>query len=150
MAEARGVVLGVAGDMPNIIVDVGRLELALINLISNAIKYSDPNKSARSVEVTAEADGSGTCFISVADNGVGIPEQKIAMIFRRFTRAHADQEEFESLSGVGLGLAIVDDCVNAMGGAISVESEVGVGTRFRMTLPCPTEMPAAPQTIAAS
>lgn len=149
MADARDVQVRVAEDMPKVVVDVGRLELALVNLISNAIKYSDSTKPERVVEITAHTDGDGACVIAVKDNGIGIPSHRIAQIFRRFTRAHADQPEFESLSGVGLGLAIVDDCVNAMGGTITVESVEGNGTTFELNLPCPQdatapEPPASP------
>ncbi len=142
MADARDVQLRIADDMPKVIVDVGRLELALVNLISNAIKYSDPTKPERYVAIDAHTDGDGACVLSVTDNGIGIPSHRITQIFRRFTRAHSDQPEFESLAGVGLGLAIVDDCVNAMGGAITVESVEGQGTTFRVTLPCPQDTTA--------
>jgi signal transduction histidine kinase len=140
MADARGVELRVADDMPKAVVDVGRLELAFVNLISNAIKYCDPAKPVRYVEITAHTDGHGSCSVAVDDNGIGIPSHRIAQIFRRFTRAHADQPEFETLSGVGLGLAIVDDCVSAMGGTITVESVEGKGTHFRLNLPCPSDV----------
>jgi signal transduction histidine kinase len=134
MADARQVEVRIAETMPDIAVDVGRLELAIVNLLSNAIKYSDPNKPDRFVEVTAwRLDGH--CIIRVKDNGVGIPSNRIAGVFRRFTRAHADQAEFESIKGVGLGLAIVDDCVQAIGGSIVVESQEGSGTTFELTLP---------------
>lgn len=142
MADARDVQLRIADDMPKVIVDVGRLELALVNLISNAIKYSDPTKPERYVAIDAFTDGDGACVLSVKDNGIGIPSHRIAQIFRRFTRAHSDHPEFESLAGVGLGLAIVDDCVNAMGGTITVESVEGEGTEFRVTLPCPQDATA--------
>lgn len=130
MADARAVEIRIADDMPAAVVDVGRLELALLNLISNAIKYSDPAKDARYVEVTARSGEAGGYEIVVHDNGIGIPAKRIARIFQRFTRAHADDVEFESISGVGLGLAIVDDCVKALNGTIAVESEEGVGTTF--------------------
>ncbi len=136
MAGARQVVMRIADEMPSASVDVGRLELALVNLLSNAIKYSDPNKPERRVEVTAEAAGDGTCRIHVSDNGVGIPAARIGHIFRRFTRAHADHGELDAIKGVGLGLAIVDDCVNAIGGSINVESTEGAGTHFTLTIPC--------------
>ena len=127
MADARDVQVRVAEGMPNVIIDVGRLELAFVNLISNAIKYCDPSKPERLVEISAQTADNGDCEIVVKDNGIGIPAHRITQIFRRFTRAHADRQEFESLSGVGLGLAIVDDCVNAMGGTITVESVEGSG-----------------------
>lgn len=136
MADARQVRIVIAPEMPNVAVDVGRLELALVNLLSNAIKYSDANKPERSVEVTTTAARDGYCDIVVSDNGVGIPAGRIDHIFRRFTRAHTDHVDLDSIKGVGLGLAIVDDCVNAMGGSIAVESTEGVGTRFTMTIPC--------------
>jgi signal transduction histidine kinase len=135
MAEARDVELRVADDMPAALVDVGRLELTLVNLMSNAIKYCDPAKPVRFVEVSARGTTSGGCEIVIRDNGIGIPEKRIARIFQRFTRAHADDVEFESISGVGLGLAIVDDCVKALHGTITVESKQGAGTTFVLELP---------------
>lgn len=135
MADARGVTLLIADDMPTMIVDVGRLELALVNLLSNAIKYSDPAKAERIVEITARRLPDNNVEICVRDNGIGIPANRIDRIFRRFTRAHADRAELDAVSGVGLGLAIVDDCVTAMNGMITVESTEGNGTRFCMTVP---------------
>jgi len=136
MADARGVSLRISTDMPSLIVDVGRLELALVNLLSNAIKYCDPGKDERFVEVLAEGPAGGECDIIVRDNGVGIPANRVADIFRRFTRAHADSASLGSVTGVGLGLAIVDDCVRAMNGGIRVESQEGAGSAFIMRLPC--------------
>ena len=134
MADARQVVVRIAEDMPDLATDVGRLELALVNLLSNAIKYADPDKPDRFVEVTGwRLDGH--CVVRVRDNGVGIPANRIQGVFRRFTRAHTDHVEFESVKGVGLGLAIVDDCVQAIGGSITLDSQEGVGTTFELTLP---------------
>ena len=134
MADARRVEMRISEDMPDLAVDVGRLELALVNLLSNAIKYADAGKADRFVEVTAwRLDGH--CVVRVKDNGAGIPANRIESIFRRFTRAHTDRAELESVRGVGLGLAIVDDCVQAIGGSITVESQEGVGTTFELTLP---------------
>jgi signal transduction histidine kinase len=134
MADARQVRMHIADDMPDMAVDVGRLELAMVNLLSNAIKYADAAKPERFVEVTAwRLDGH--CVVRVKDNGVGIPADRIDGIFRRFTRAHTDRAELESIKGVGLGLAIVDDCVQAIGGSITVDSQEGVGTTFELTLP---------------
>jgi signal transduction histidine kinase len=136
MADARGVRLRISSEMPSLVVDVGRLELALVNLLSNAIKYSDPAKDQRVVDVLAEGPVNGTCDIIVRDNGVGIPANRVADIFRRFTRAHTDNTALGNVSGIGLGLAIVDDCVRAMNGAIRVESTEGAGSVFVMRLPC--------------
>ena len=144
MADARGVEVQIADEMPMLIVDVGRLELALVNLLSNAVKYSDPQKPRRLVEVTARRLENGACEVCVRDNGVGIPQERITRIFRRFTRAHSDRADFESVTGVGLGLAIVDDCVNAMAGTITVESIEGTGTLFCLTFPAAATSLAPP------
>ncbi|HUQ88787.1 MAG TPA: HAMP domain-containing sensor histidine kinase [Vicinamibacterales bacterium] len=135
MADARGVTMEIADDMPATVVDVGRLELALVNLISNAIKYSDPAKQTRIVQISGRRLPDDNVEICVKDNGVGIPASRVGRIFRRFTRAHADRAELDAVSGVGLGLAIVDDCVNAMNGTITVESTEGSGTIFCLTVP---------------
>lgn len=135
MAEARGVTISIAADMPALTVDVGRLELAFVNLLSNAVKYCDPGKAECVIEVTARGLENGDCEIRVRDNGIGIPQNRISEIFRRFTRAHADRSELDAVTGVGLGLAIVDDCVIAMNGTITVESTEGIGTTFCLTLP---------------
>ena len=149
MAEARGVQVRIAADLPSLIVDVGRLELALVNLLSNAIKYSDPAKEARYVEIAANDESHGTCDIVVSDNGIGIPSRRVADIFRRFTRAHADRDGGDSIAGVGLGLAIVDDCVRAMDGVIRVESQEGAGTTFVLRLPCEPRLDSSGASIAA-
>jgi signal transduction histidine kinase len=135
MADARGVEIRVGDTLPTLTVDVGRLELAFVNLLSNAIKYSDPDKAKRHVEVVGETTDDGFARIYVRDNGVGIPEAALATIFERFTRAHADHAELLHVGGIGLGLAIVDDCVRAMGGRIEVQSVEQQGAAFVMTLP---------------
>ena len=145
MADARSVKISIAEDMPTLVVDVGRLELALVNLLSNAIKYCDAAKPTCTVEVSARRLEDGQCEICVRDNGIGIPQDRIARIFRRFTRAHADRAEHDAVTGVGLGLAIVDDCVTAMDGTISVESTDGSGTTFCITLPAAPAVKAHPE-----
>jgi len=135
MADARGVEIRIAEDLPALIVDVGRLELLLVNLLSNAVKYSDPARSERHVIVSGAVAGDGWCRIEVADNGVGIPPHALTAIFHRFTRAHTDRDELSHVSGIGLGLAIAEDCVRAMGGQIDVRSVEREGTTFIVTLP---------------
>jgi signal transduction histidine kinase len=75
----------------------------------------------------------GWCRIEVRDNGVGIPSDALATIFQRFTRAHPDRQE--GVTGMGLGLAITEDCVRAMGGRIEVRSIEHEGTAFLVCLP---------------
>ncbi len=139
MADARGVDIRVADTLPTLTVDVGRLELAFVNLLSNAIKYSDPAKPTRVVDVTAD-DRPDACRIVLRDNGVGIPENALETIFRRFTRAHTHHADLLNVGGIGLGLSIVDDCVRAMGGQISVESRETIGTTFTLTFPVNAEV----------
>jgi signal transduction histidine kinase len=143
MAEARGVEIRVVDSLPTLKVDVGRLELAFVNLLSNAIKYSDADKSSRYVEVSgASADGVHRIFIR--DNGIGIPAEALKTVFKRFTRAHADRADLSHVPGIGLGLAIVDDCVRSIGGMIEVESDEGAGTTFVLRLPLTPPPAAAP------
>jgi signal transduction histidine kinase len=135
MAEARGVEIRVADTAATAVVDVGRLELAFVNLVSNAIKYSDPAKTERYVEILADPSEDGWLDIRVTDNGVGIPRASLSKIFDRFTRAHTDNPATTQVGGIGLGLSIVEDCVRAMGGFIVVESEERRGTTFTLRLP---------------
>jgi signal transduction histidine kinase len=135
MSDAAGVEIRVSELLPVLTIDVGRLELMFVNLLSNAIKYSDPAKAVRHVEVTGGSDGDGWCRIDVRDNGIGIPEHALTSIFQRFTRAHADRDAVAHVSGVGLGLSIVDDCVRAVGGRIEVRSSEREGTVFVLILP---------------
>ncbi len=136
MADARGVEIVIQDAMPELTIDVGRLELALVNLLSNAIKYCDQRKPRKYAAVTAvPADRDGWWRVRVEDNGVGIPSASLHTVFRRFTRAHADREEFSRVTGIGLGLAIVADCAQAMGGEVDVESVDGERTTFTLTLP---------------
>jgi signal transduction histidine kinase len=134
MAELRGVDIRIAEDTPEISIDVGRLELTLVNLFSNAIKYCDPSKPERYVELSGSPQADG-CGIVVRDNGIGIPTPAIGAIFQRFTRAHAAADSLTTVDGVGLGLSIVDDCVRSMRGRIDVESVEGEGTTFVLVLP---------------
>jgi signal transduction histidine kinase len=117
------------------VVDVGRLELTFVNLLSNAIKYSDPAKPSRFVEVTGGEDDQDRCRIEVRDNGIGIPGSALPAIFQPFTRGHADRGEWAQVTGLGLGLSIVEECVRAMQGEIDVQSLEGEGTTFILRLP---------------
>ena len=139
MAEARGVAITIADELPSITIEVARLELILMNLVSNAIKYSDPDKPEPCVDVAMAPDApDGSCTIVVRDNGIGIAEADQAAVFDRFFRAHVHLDQELGVSGTGLGLAIVADCVQALGGAIRCESRAGEGASFFVTLPLTT------------
>ena len=148
MAAARGVAIQISEPLPSLSVDPARLELVLMNLVSNAIKYSDSQKDSQFVEIgtrPAAAGGAGALTLTVRDNGIGVPPELQQTIFDRFARAHAHLDETLGVSGTGLGLAIVTECVDAMGGAIACESVVGEGTTFVITLPVePPQTPATP------
>lgn len=137
MASTRHVRVVFDRNLPTLTGDPARLELALINLVSNGIKYSDPAKPDSFVEIASspDADADQTCVIRVRDNGLGIADADRPAIFERFFRAHAHMDTTLGVSGSGLGLAIAADCVRAMGGSIECESVVGQGSCFSVTLP---------------
>ena len=138
MAASRQVRIVVGSELPELCVDPARLELALMNLVSNAIKYSDPAKADSFVDISSQVQndtGQRKCVIRVCDNGLGIPEANRAAIFDRFFRAHAHMDTELGISGSGLGLAITADCVQAMGGTIECQSKIGEGSCFLITLP---------------
>lgn len=138
MAASRDVRVVVAPDLPEVIVDVGRLELILTNLLSNAIKYSDPAKSDRFVEVLpVRSDESGSGF-QVRDNGLGMTTEQLKRVFTPFFRAHANLEQTHHIEGLGLGLSIVRDCVDAIGASIEVVAAPNEGATFTVTLPVKT------------
>jgi signal transduction histidine kinase len=132
MADARGVEVVVQGNLPVMKVEVARLELILVNLVANAIKYSDPSKPRRLVEIAPRPHPPGG--LVVRDNGLGIPARHLSTIFDRFFRSHSERDGALHVDGVGLGLAIVRDCVRAIGGDIWAESVEGEGTTFHLIL----------------
>jgi signal transduction histidine kinase len=136
MADAKGVAIRVDPRLPVFVGDPARMELVFLNLVSNAIKYSDPLKAASFVELLCVLDGAsdGKMVLCVRDNGIGIPESDQESIFERFFRAHAHRDADLGVTGSGLGLAIVADCVTAMGGSIRCESTLGEGSAFFVEL----------------
>ncbi len=111
------------------------LEQALINLIDNAIKYSDPGRTVRLSAGRFAAPGRepGDLAIRVRDEGCGIEQEHLPRLFERFYRV--DKARSRKQGGTGLGLAIVKHIVQAHGGTIGVESEPNVGTTFTIRLP---------------
>jgi signal transduction histidine kinase len=134
-ADARGVRAEVDSSLPKITIDAARLELILANLVSNAIKYSDPNKPDRFVEITATTSRPDVCGLAIRDNGIGIADADLQSIFARFYRGHPERDGELGTSGLGLGLSIVADCVDALKGDIHAESVLGRGTTFFVELP---------------
>ncbi|MCW2920911.1 MAG: sensor signal transduction histidine kinase [Thermoleophilia bacterium] len=124
--------------------DRDRLGQVLDNLLTNAIKFtSDGGRiDLRVHERPADGDHDGAIVLEVADTGRGIPLDEQARLFERFARARSADED--AVQGVGLGLAITKAIVDAHGGTIELESEVGIGTTFRVVLPTATDHPPGP------
>ena len=135
MSGAREVDVLIAPDLPNVTVDVGRLELMLSNLLSNAIKYADPSKAHRFVEVSLVGLNDSTCTFQVRDNGLGMTADQVQQVFTPFFRAHAARDTELGVEGLGLGLSIVRDCADAIGASIHLHSSPNEGTTFAVTMP---------------
>jgi two-component system sensor histidine kinase KdpD len=115
--------------LPTVLVDAELAGLAIRQLVSNALKYSDPESP---ILVRARAE-EGCVVISVKDHGPGIPERELARIFERFYRT-ADSSG--RIPGTGMGLTIAREIAQAHGGKIWAESQVGQGSEFSLALPC--------------
>jgi two-component system phosphate regulon sensor histidine kinase PhoR len=109
------------------------LEQAVINLIDNAIKYSDPGRTVRLSAESLTGAGAADLVIHVQDQGCGIDAEHLPRLFERFYRV--DKARSRKLGGTGLGLSIVKHIVQAHGGRIDVESVPGVGTTFTIRVP---------------
>ncbi|HDP80736.1 MAG TPA: response regulator [Spirochaetes bacterium] len=109
--------------------DENRLQQIVLNLLDNAIKFTDRGE----ISVSAETPDGATAVISVDDTGIGIPADKLDRIFISFEQA--DGSVSRRYGGAGLGLAITKQLVELHGGLIRAESEPGKGARFRFTLP---------------
>lgn len=117
------------GPVPQLLLDQRLIRQVITNLITNALKYSPPEQP---VHIALE-QREKALVLTVRDEGIGIPEADIHYLFRPFYRAG----NVGKISGTGLGLAIVKDAVERHGGCITVQSTVGVGTTFTVTLPMP-------------
>ena len=124
----------IAPQLPALNADADALETALVNLLDNALKYTDDDKR---IDIRARRDGDASVLLEVSDNGIGIPVREQRRIFRRFYRV--DQRLSRETGGVGLGLSIVDLIVRGHGGTVSVRSEPGSGSTFTLRLPCASE-----------
>ena len=120
----------VAEDAPEIIsTDRGKLEQIMLNLLSNAVKFTHEG----AVEVIVSARPDGSVAFEVRDTGIGIPASEVEAVFDHFHQARPDTSKI--YAGTGLGLAISRRLAQAIGGTISVTSEVGVGSVFTLVLP---------------
>ena len=115
--------------LPQVLADREALTEAVLDLLANAVKYTGPEKR---IEVKAWARGP-TVYVSVTDNGPGIPQREQKRIFEKFYRSTDALER--SIEGTGLGLAMAKHVVTRHGGNIEVASEVGQGATFTIALP---------------
>lgn len=131
LAERKKLIINTHIDLQNPILfhDRTRVRQVIVNLLSNAIKFTDTGK----VDVIINEIYDKTITISVRDTGIGIESEKLEHIFEPFRQAN--QTHSRRHSGTGLGLAITDSLMKMMKGSISVESELGKGSEFRLELP---------------
>jgi two-component system sensor histidine kinase/response regulator len=117
---------------PALLGDIARLKQVLINLLGNAVKFTQHGKIVLRVEKQSENAGRVNLRFSVSDTGIGIPEDKRKAIFEAFSQA--DASTTRKFGGTGLGLAICARLVQLMEGSIWVESEIGTGSTFHFTV----------------
>ena len=126
VSTAPDVPIGLSGD-PH------RLRQVIVNLVGNAIKFTERGEVAVRVTNDIGANPAGTLRFAVSDTGIGIPSDKLGAVFERFTQA--DGSTTRLYGGTGLGLAISKQLIERMGGRIWVESSLGKGSVFNFTVP---------------
>jgi PAS domain S-box-containing protein len=150
-AARRGIelVLDMAGDVPHYVTgDPGRIRQVLSNLLSNALKFTQKGEISVTVAASSLEGRNVRLSFAVADTGIGIPSDKLGMIFEEFSQADASTTRL--YGGTGLGLAICRRLVGMMDGTIRVDSEVGRGSVFTVELTLPTvEAPPSARFVEA-
>ncbi len=114
--------------LPTVFADKAKLRQVLLNLLSNAAKFTDEGY----IKVTSELNG-GFLVVHVSDSGIGMSQSDISKLFNEFTQLESGMDRKQK--GTGLGLSISKDFVELMGGSMQVESRVGIGSKFSFTVP---------------
>ena len=125
------ITMDIPDNLPLVFVDGDRTRQIITNLLSNSIKFT-PEKGKVSIKVQ---DDKEYLQLSISDTGIGIPPDRLSKIFDKFEQVREVRERIKGPKGTGLGLTIVKSLVEAQGGKIWVESEVGKGSTFYFTLP---------------
>jgi signal transduction histidine kinase len=118
----------IAPDLPALNTDREKLRQILLNLLDNAVKFTDRGE----IKIAASQQN-GSLKLAVSDTGIGIPKEELNTIFEEFHRG--EPSNAKQYRGTGLGLAIARKFVNLLGGEITVESEMGKGSMFTVMLP---------------
>ncbi len=126
--------LALPDDLPDVIADRDRLRQIVLNLLSNAHKFTPPGGS---ITLAASRTGPGTVAITVTDTGIGIAPEHQAIVFEAFQQVESGYARTQQ--GTGLGLALTKQLVELMGGTIALASALGVGSTFTVTLPAVPE-----------
>ncbi|MBF0133092.1 MAG: response regulator [Magnetococcales bacterium] len=134
--EKKGLrfVKNVDANVPDAVVaDPIRIRQIMINLVGNAIKFTDSGSIEISLKAELNDDGKTMLIFSVMDTGIGIPQEKMDAVFGAFVQA--EETTYQRFGGTGLGLSICKKFINLMGGSITAESTVGLGSRFSVAIP---------------
>jgi signal transduction histidine kinase/CheY-like chemotaxis protein len=137
-AHSKGIalILAVSPEVPaSLVGDPLRLKQIVLNLVGNAVKFTDKGEIVVRAELVSRDGANAVVRFSVQDTGIGVPEEKQALIFEAF--GQADDSTSREFGGTGLGLAIASQLVSMMGGSISVTSKPGRGSTFSFTVSLP-------------
>jgi two-component system, sensor histidine kinase len=148
IAASKGLTLTceAAPDLPPLVLgDEMRVRQIVLNMISNALKFTETGAIRLDLRAAPAADGDGGVEIVVTDTGIGMSPEQLASLFRPY--AQADASTARKFGGTGLGLAICRKLSSMMGGEIGVESEPGRGSSFRVWLPLPEAEPEAAEAV---
>ncbi len=136
-AESHGLQLAVdirgteGGHSLLIDTDEARLRQIVSNLVSNALKYTE--QGSVTIAASTSAESPDCAMVEVSDTGIGIEEKYLSRVFQPYVRLESAKKLCSE--GSGLGLTIVERLVESIGGSVQVESQLGLGTRFQVTVP---------------